>query len=104
MKNSLPGWVAHKGPCMNATVTLYYFEYVDNNSGIWNRSWYPTEVGANNGRRLMIDALGADEDDALGQGDGQYGQVGEVHTESVPLTAEGILNFANNYATEDDGI
>lgn len=88
-------------------VTLYFFEYCDNNLGIWNRAWALTKEAAEESREETAKRLGVEDDykpdEVIGGDSGDYGDILPVDSVEVELTPEGILNFANNYAVEPLG-
>lgn len=83
-------------------VTLYYFEFVPNGLGIWDRMWSLTEGEAKDDRANLVGGAYADyytivEDDEL---DGTEGQVSGIRSIEVELTPEGLRNFANRFAVD----
>lgn len=81
-----------------STVTLYNFEFVANNMGIWDREWFATREEAEAARQAKIEKLGSTNDpDNLS---GEYGEVSLVCFTTVELTAEGVLDFAANFAVQ----
>ena len=97
-KGAIPHPVAAAVP----SVELFYFEFVGNNRGIWDRRWFLTRAEADTARGDKLDEFGkrdADDPDAE-ELSGQYGDVGGIETETVALTAAGLLAFANNFAID----
>jgi hypothetical protein len=78
------------------TATLYSFEYVPNNLGVWDRRWFESAADAESERAGLIDREGYDPD----REGGDWGCIGDVETITVPLTAAGLLDFANTYAID----
>jgi hypothetical protein len=76
---------------------LWYYEFCDNNHGLWSREWFATEAAAAEDRETRIADLG----DAASTGvcDGSYGDVDVVQSVEIELTDAGALAFANNWGT-----
>lgn len=79
------------------TATLYYFEYVGNNLGVWERSWHSGRVAAETAHLAKAHELCVDPDEEGRELTGEYGDLTEVREAKVPLTPEGVLAFANEY-------
>jgi len=79
-------------------VTLYYFEYVANNLGVWNREWFASKSAARKERSIRWRSLGRRRNTESGT----YGDVSQVFDTQVKPTAEGILEFAQNFALAED--
>lgn len=93
---------ARKIPEPAPTVRLYYFEYVDNNLGLYTKSWFPTEGSAKHARRTLLEApdspyFGVDVSEMTGQ----YGELSQMQYEDVELSAAGVLAFAREHAAGD---
>jgi hypothetical protein len=93
-------------PALVATVTLCYFEFCNNNMGVWDREWFLTREEAETARQARADSMGTEPGDDAEEEDlcGEYGDVSEVLDEPVTLSAEGLLAFARNFAVDtNDG-
>jgi hypothetical protein len=84
------------------TVTLFYFEYVANNLGVWTREWFATREAAEQGRIDRAKSLGVNPN-RESEMCGEYGDLGDVEETLVECTPEGILTFANNFACDTEG-
>lgn len=81
-------------------VTLYFFEFVDNNAGRWSRTWAASKEAANTERQAKLDE-GYDDTDH-GDADGTYHQCTPVQDTDVDLTGAGVLGLVCSYATACD--
>lgn len=77
-----------------STATLWSYEYVANQSGHWDRAWFATEAEARASHAARV-AEGFDPESDM---DGSYGDLGEVESVPIELSAEGALRFAQQYA------
>ena len=83
------------------TATLCYFEFCNNNMGIWDREWFLTHEDAEQARKARADDMGTNLDDSDEEDrSGEYGEISEVREEVVTLSAEGLLEFARNFAVD----
>lgn len=85
------------------TVTLYYFEWIGNRMGVWERSWHLTRKKAEEARLDQAKILGVNPEVKRDPGDdaefgSRYGDLSEVLEKEVPLTPEGVVHFANDFA------
>lgn len=81
--------------------TLYTYQFVDNNLGIWCRDWAPTAEAAEKARKETIERLGVHEyveNEKVGSDCGEYGDCLTAEVVEVELTQDGLLDFAGNYA------
>ncbi len=79
-------------------LTLYYFEHVDNNVGVWCRTWAGTREEAEALRTKRIEYYGDEVNLEEETHCGEYAEVGTVDEILIEPTLEGVLGFANNYA------
>lgn len=79
-----------------STVRLFYVEFCLNNSGVWDRDWFATEEAARERYDDLVSYHGVRTDLI-----GKYGDVCMPQYVLVPLTPEGILHFAQNYAVDN---
>jgi hypothetical protein len=79
-------------------ITLYYYEYVANSLGVWNREWFASKSEARKARREKWRSLGGRRN----TGTGEYGDVSRMLETQVEPSAEGILDFAQNFALAED--
>lgn len=86
--------------CTNQNVvTLYYYEYVADSLGTWNREWFLDHGEATKARDDRWKKLGSRDNSECGE----YGDVGDVYDAQIELSAEGVLRFAQDYALADAG-
>jgi hypothetical protein len=88
---------------MAKSVSLYSYEYCSSPLGIWSRAWFARRQPAEAARREQLKSYGrdpdaVDEDEEL---TGEYGQVGKVARVVVPMTAVGVLRFAEAYGPQE---
>lgn len=90
--------------CVQSSVTLHTYEYCSSKIGIWSRAWFATNAEAEAERRRQLASFGRDPDeiDADEELTGEYGQVGQVSCVAVPVTPDGILQFAQQYGNSDE--
>lgn len=85
---------------MSDAVRLYYFEFVSNSLGIYDRCWFLTEAEAEQERLRMIREDGYHEPEH-GFMTGEIYEIDEsVGFEDVEFTPEGLLSFANHWAVD----
>jgi hypothetical protein len=90
-------------PATAPIATLFYFEFCQNNLGVWDREWFLTREEAETARENRADSIGTDLDETDDEDlCGEYGDISEVQEEQVPLTTAGLLAFANNFAVDSD--
>jgi len=89
---------------VHTSVTLHTYEYCGSKIGVWSRAWFATNEEAEAERRRQLESYGRDPDeiDADEELTGEYGQVGQVSCVAVPVTAAGILQFAQQYGSADE--
>lgn len=85
-----------------STVTLWYVEFVSNNIGIWDRSWYASEKEAQERYEELCTEHDHDPSDPPAP-TGEYGDVTEPQSVEIELTEAGVLAFAENYAVDREG-
>lgn len=90
------------------TVQLYYYEYCDNNLGVWNREWDSNERDLEQKRKRRAEGMGInleqqEAEDPEGEDlTGEYGDIGLVVEVDVTLSLTGVLDFANEYGLGGD--
>lgn len=84
------------------TVTLWYIEFCDNSQGIWHREWAASQGAAQTLHREKLDEFGEDADLDDDNHDGSYGDLRLPVSVAIDLTPRGVLEFANEFATEED--
>ena len=85
-----------------STITLWYYEFVSNNIGIWDRAWFASEQEAREGYAAACTEYDQDPETPK-EPTGEYGDVAEPQSVEVELTAAGVLAFAQNFAVDREG-
>lgn len=84
-------------------VTLWHVEHVNNDEGYWVREWFADDVAAWAGydrlRTLYRSTDRAPEDLC-----GEYGDVCAPREAQVTMTAAGVLDFAQEWATGESDV
>lgn len=79
-----------------STVTIWRIQLVRNNLGVWDSEWFATPAEARKRfKELIREGYDPDSDD------GTYGSLLEPEEVTVPLTKEGLLDFANRFAVDE---
>lgn len=82
---------------MSATITVWFYDYCANNSGLWTRVYAETEAAARAERRRRLRSFCITERDLAGRElCGEYGDVTPIEAVTVELTPAGVVDALNN--------